>query len=141
MTHTKMIGDIKNWFQKMKSVDIILPTGHFGRPHDCFFCLKSIYAEDNKIFIELVNDLTVNTDLESPLLFVFQGFMQIQFIDNCLEIYNFQSLLVQTHSGTLPYGERLDGKKIQPETHIKEYDEGMVRFIPYESPFNPNYRP
>jgi len=141
MTASKIIDEIQNWFCKVGSAEFELPDGHFGRPYDCFFCLKSIYMEENKLFIELLNDLAVNTEFESPILFTFQGSTQIRFNDNCMEIYDFQSLVFQRQDTISPYSERLDGKKItQPETYIDEYDEGVVRFIPYKDPINPKFR-
>ena len=134
----KITDEIRSWFQQVKKVEYQLPDGTLsGKPGDVRFGLVNIYAENERLFIELLNDFNISASLTE--LFIFQGFTQIRFIDNCLDIYGFESLMVKWRTEISPGSKRFDGKIDQPETHLDEYDEGTVRFVPYGF-LNPVFR-
>jgi len=148
MTKKNMITEIQNWFQATVSVEFELPDGHYGRPHDGGYSLKSIHAEEDKLFVEVAAEFAIDIEGQkmfgTSIMFIFQGSPQVRVVDvspdayqshlfhpiyRCLEIYNFQFLALHRKRIPHPYSTRFDGKKPEIEECRFEYDEGIVRFI------------
>ena len=149
MSTIEMVEEIKNWFQESDSVEIELPDGHYGRPHDGSFGFKNIHVEDNILLIEVAAEFDIDIEGQkmfgTSIMFAFQGSPQVRVVDvspeayqtrlfhpiyRCLEIYNFQTFIMYQRTIPHPYSWRFDGKKPEIEEYNYEYDEGVVRFIP-----------
>jgi hypothetical protein len=119
--------EIKKWFEKNGKVEFILPDGFYGRPGDCWYLLDKIYIEDSQLFLEFSNEKKLT----------FHGEITYHFVNNCLEITNFDLFVFKWQETISDNIEWLIPKQtFQIITEPNVYHEGAVRFIPCSSFFN-----
>jgi hypothetical protein len=118
MLTTDSINEIKNWFNKNGKMEFDLPDGHFGRPGDSFDALDYINIEENDLVIILNTIESFRSISDASRKFIFRGKSRYQFVDNCLEISDFELLVFEWQEAE------------EPIYHTETYDYGTVRFIP-----------
>jgi hypothetical protein len=106
------LNEIKQWFRENDTVEFELPDGYLGRPFDNIYIFDSIGIDNVK------NILIIKFNINEIKIFTLYGEISYKFIDGCLEISNFDSLV-------------FEWEKIgKTEIGSKKYDFGIVRFIP-----------
>jgi hypothetical protein len=112
------LNEIRQWFNKNGKVEFDLPDDHFGRPGDSFDALDYINIEDNDLVIILNTIETFRSISDALRKFIFHGEILYRFIDDCLEIDNFDLLVFEWQEAE------------EPIYHTETYNYGTVRFIP-----------
>jgi hypothetical protein len=112
MITTNLLNEIKNWFEENGKVEFELPDRYFGRPGDSWYIVEKIDIVEDSLVIVL------NTT-EASRKFVFCGEIRYQFVDDCLNISNFDLLTFEWQVVE------------EPIFHSEIYDSGSVRFIPH----------
>jgi hypothetical protein len=107
------LNEIKNWFEENGKMEFELPDRYFGRPGDSWYILEKIDIVEDSLVIKL------NTT-EASRKFVFCGEINYQFIDNCLAISNFDTLVFVWQEVE------------EPIFYSETYDSGSIRFIPHK---------
>jgi hypothetical protein len=116
------LNEIKQWFEKNGKMEFELPDGYFGRPGDNLDVLNSIFIETDALVIKL--NIT-----EASRKFIFYGEIDYEFVNGCLKISNFDSLIFEW--------ERVG----ETELSVKEYNSGLIRFIPHSKYIPQGWKP
>jgi hypothetical protein len=119
MFTTNLLNEIKNWFEENGKVEFELPDRYFGRPGDSDTILENIKIEENNLVIRFKN--------KALRKFVFRGETNYKFIDDCLELSNFELLAFEWQEAE------------EPIFHSETYDFGSVRFIPHSKYVPPEW--